>query len=111
MFKALIIRIFLKKEAEALRSRLAEASAALDKIEKTVTSISTDAAAETHELAERVLTHVLSSADKLRTKETVIVHAWEQKLYSAYGDAKKYAESTYNLAVQYITASLPFFKK
>jgi len=69
MLKSVIIRLFLQKEVSALRIRLAEASDALKRIESDVVAIDAEASEETRELAEKILTRVLSSADQVRSRD------------------------------------------
>lgn len=111
MFKNLVVSLFLKTELAALKSRLEEATAALDKIEKEAVSIAKEASAEVQALGEKVLGIVLSSADKVRAKEAPFIHEWEQKLYEAYAAAKNVAESTFAKAEALVKKTAIFFKE
>jgi len=78
------VPVLLDQEVSALKSRLAEATIALDRIEATVVAIDKDAPAEVHALAATVLAQVLSSADHDRPKQSGFVHDWEREAYAAY---------------------------
>ena len=107
--KSSVIFLFLSKEVAALKSRLAEATAALDKIEKEVISVPVEASAEVHALGERVLGYILTSADDVRSMGGSIVHAWAQKLYAIYAAGKNAAGSTLSRAEALIKATEVFF--
>ena len=82
--KSLIVELFLSKEVAAIKARLAEASAALAKIEAQVVGIAKEAAPEAQKLASDVLTTVLSAADDIRVKESGFLHDWEAAAYKVY---------------------------
>lgn len=109
--KKLVVAIFLNKEVAALKTRLAEASAALDKIETTVVGLAKEAPVEAQKLAEEVLKTVLSSADKVRAKESGFVHDWEEKAYAAYNAGKATLESVLAKAEALVSKTKVFFAK
>lgn len=110
MFQALIIKLFLQKEVAALKTRLAEASTALQKIEAQIVGIEKEAAPEVHKLAGEVLQTILSAADQVRTKEAGFVHTWEADAYKLYIAGKAEAKSVYTLALNLIEKTKVFFK-
>ena len=65
MSNSLPASAFPDDEVSALKSRLAEATIALDRVEAAVVSIDSDAPAEVYALAATVLAQVLSSADHI----------------------------------------------
>lgn len=109
MLKSFIVRLFLKREVNALKVRLCEASYALQKIEKAAISIPVDASPELHALAEEVLQHVLSSADQVRLKAQGFTHVWEEKAYKRYAAGAVRAESTVSFAHKLIDKTRVFF--
>jgi cell division septum initiation protein DivIVA len=88
MFKTIIIKLFLSKEVAALKTRLAQATKALDTIEKSVVSIAKEAPLEAHALASVVLREVLDSADSVREKADGFAHEWELTAYADYKAAE-----------------------
>jgi len=106
----LVITAFLKKELEALKTRLADASAALDNVEKAAVGLAKDASADAQALGEKVLSEVLTSADKIRAKADGFVHEWEPKLYAEYQTAKGDVESVYQKAQALAEKTILFFK-
>jgi hypothetical protein len=84
MFKALVASLFLDKEVRAIKIRLSEASNALKRIEAAAVNIPKESSPEVHKLASDVLTHVLGSADQVRTKQANFHHEWEAKAYDMY---------------------------
>lgn len=110
MFKALIVKLFLSKEVAALKERLAEASAALQKIETKIVAIPKEAAPEVHKLAGEVLQEVLNAADQVRTKESGFVHGWEAEAYKLYIAGKAQVASVYSHALALIEKTKVFFK-
>ena len=88
----------LNQEVSALKSRLAEATIALDRIEAAVVAIDKDAPAEVHALAATVLAQVLSSADHIRSKGDGFKHDWELEAYAAYEASGRHAAGAYNSA-------------
>jgi hypothetical protein len=109
MFRRLIVSFFLDKEVSALKSRLAEASDALKRIENSVLAIDEDAPKEVRVLAAKVLNHVLHSADQIRTKTGGFVHTFEAEAYLAYNKAKQDDLSTLAYAHKLIDKTKIFF--
>lgn len=109
MFKALIVKLFLQREVNALKIRLAEASNALKKIEATVVALPREATDDAHKLGETVLKQILSSADVVRVKEEGFVHEWEEGAYSVYNAGKATLESTLSYAEGLIERTKVFF--
>lgn len=108
MLKALIVKLFLQKEVNALKVRLAEASYALRKIEEAAVNIPKTAGADTHKLAATVLQSVLTSADQLHSREE-FVHDWEEKAYVGYNAGKARWHSTVSYAHELIEKTKVFF--
>jgi hypothetical protein len=108
--KALIAELFLSKEVAAIKARLAEASAALTKIEAQVVGIAKEAAPEAQKLASDVLTTILSAADDIRVKESGYLHDWEADAYKVYNAGKAVALSAYSHALTLIEKTQVFFK-
>lgn len=92
------VPVLLDNEVSALKSRLAEATIALDRIEAAVVAIDKDAPAEVHALAATILRQVLSSADHVRPKESGFVHAWEREAYADYEAGARHTAGAYNSA-------------
>ncbi len=111
MLKSLVFKLFLKREVNALKIRLCEASYALEKIEKSAVSIPKDAAPEVHALAAEMLQHVLCSADAIRLKGTGFAHPWEERAYKGYAAGAVRLESTVSFAHKLIDRTKIFFKK
>ena len=107
-FKQLVADVFLSKEITALKTEAADATAALDKIAADVVGIAKEAPAEVHTLAAKVLSEVLASADKVRTRTTPVVHAWAAKLYSDYAAGLKDSESVISRAIAYAKSARIF---
>jgi hypothetical protein len=107
--KSLIVELFLSKEVAAIKARLAEASAALTKIEAQVVAVAKEAAPEVQKLASDVLTTVLSAADDIRVKEAGFLHDWEEAAYKIYNDGKADAKSVYSLALSLIEKGKALF--
>jgi ATP/maltotriose-dependent transcriptional regulator MalT len=99
------------QEVSALKSRLAEATIALDRIEAAVVAIDKDAPAEVHALAAIILAQVLSSADHVRSKDDGFKHDWEREAYVAYEASGRHAAGTYNSARVLIARTQSFFGK
>jgi hypothetical protein len=89
---------FPDDEVSALKSRLAEATIALDRIEAAVVSIDSDAPADVHALAATVLAQVLSSADHIRSKDDGFKHDWEREAYAAYEASGRHTAGAHNSA-------------
>jgi hypothetical protein len=88
----------LNQEVSALKSRLAEATIALDRIEAAVVAIDKDAPVEVHALTATILRQVLSSADHVRPKESGFVHAWEREAYADDEASAGHTAGAYNSA-------------
>lgn len=108
MFKRVVIALFLRKEADALKERLFEASAALNRIEDRLTHVPMSAPAEAHKLASDILTDILASADQIHVKNT-FTREWEAAAYQAYNQAKTDIRSPYNRAIDLIEKAKVFF--
>ena len=102
---------FPDQEVSALKSRLAEATIALDRIEAAVVAIDKDAPAEVHALATTVLAQILSSADHIRSKDDGFKHDWEREAYAAYEASGRHAAGAYNSARALIARTQSFFGK
>jgi ATP/maltotriose-dependent transcriptional regulator MalT len=92
------VPVLLDNEVSALKSRLAEATIALDRIEAAVVAIDKDAPAEVHALAATILRQVLSSADHVRSKNDGFNHDWEREAYAAYEASGRHTAGAYNSA-------------
>lgn len=110
MLKTLVVWLFLKKETEALKTRLAEASAALDKVAARVVLVAETDGAVAVSLAKETLAIVLASADKVRAKEEGFTQTWEKDLYAAYNAGKSTMESVFGRAESLIEKTLKVFK-
>ena len=99
----------LDQEVSALKSRLAEATIALNRIEAAVVAIDKDAPAEVHTLAATVLAQVLSYADHIRSKDDGFIHDWEREAYAAYEASGRHAAGAYNSARALIVKTKSFY--
>jgi hypothetical protein len=109
MFKTLPVFVFADQEVSALKSRLAEATIALDRIEDAVVSIDKDAPAEVHALAATILHKVLGSADDIRPKDHGFAHEWEEKAYAAYEASRRQSAGAFNCALGLIAKTKSFY--
>ena len=101
----------LKNELSALKTRLSEASTALDNIANKAVAVEKEAVAEVHTFAQSVLKDVLSSADKVRTKEGPFVNEWTQKLYLDYQGALTKVELVATKAEALVKKTETFIEK
>jgi hypothetical protein len=62
-----------------------------------------------HALGAKILTCVLTSADKVRTADAPVVHGWATKLYAAYAEDKDKVGSTLATAKELIKKTEIFF--
>jgi hypothetical protein len=99
-----------KSEVDALKSRLHEASDALNRIEKRVLLVSKDSPQEVHDLASDVLNKLLGSADQVRSKETGFIHAWEARAYDIYNSGRNDELTTLAFAHHLIEKTKLFFQ-
>lgn len=106
---SLLVSAHLDNEVSALKSRLAEATIALDRIEAAVVSVDRDAPAEVHALAATILDMVLNSADHVRPKVQGFAHAWEREAYADYEASGRHTAGAYNSARVLIAKTKSFY--
>jgi len=99
------------QEISALKSRLAEATIALDRIEAAVTAIYKNAPAEVHTLASDILEKVLSSADNIRPKKSSFTHEWEREAYAAYETTGRHTAGALNYALVLIARTKRLYER
>jgi hypothetical protein len=85
-FVCLILHAILShRKIRRLDKKLGHASGALADIQTIVTDcVGKDDPARVHELSEVILSRILTSADRPRTKPSWFRHAWEEKLWCEY---------------------------
>jgi hypothetical protein len=108
---ALALPAFPNQEIGALKSRLAEATIALDRIEAAVVAIAKDAPADVHVLAATVLQTVLASADNIRPKESGFTHEWEREAYAAYETTRRHTAGALNYALVLIARTVSLYER